>query len=76
MELSPIWNCSKINEGQVRAYGLDDVIELRDPGSEEGLFKEVLQATKEHQAWLEFMWSPTKPHQVWLLQDWLSQIAT
>ncbi|HAI07825.1 MAG TPA: hypothetical protein DCM17_00725 [Dehalococcoidia bacterium] len=60
VELSPIWNCSKINEGQVRAYGLDDVIELRDPGSEEALFKEVLQATKERRAWLGFMWSPTK----------------
>jgi len=44
----------------VRAYGLDDVIELRDPGSEEPLFKEVLQATKERRAWLGFMWSPTK----------------
>jgi len=56
----PIWNCSKINKGQVRAYGLDDVIELRDPGSEEALFKEVLQATKQRRAWLGFMWSPTK----------------
>jgi glycine betaine/proline transport system substrate-binding protein len=56
----PIWNCSKINEGQVRAYGLDDVIELRDPGSEEALFAEVLQATEERRAWLGFMWSPTK----------------
>ena len=60
MELSPIWNCSKINKGQVRAYGLDDVIELRDPGSEEALFKEVLQATEQRRAWLGFMWSPTK----------------
>ena len=60
MKLSPIWNCSKINEGQVRAYGLDDVIELRDPGSKEALFKEVRQANKERRAWLGFMWSPTK----------------
>ena len=59
----------------MRAYGLDDVIELWDPGSEEALFKEVLQATKERRAWLGFMWSPAKPHQLWLLQDWLSQIA-
>lgn len=44
----------------MRAYRLDDVIELRAPGSEEALFKEVLQATKERRAWLGFMWSPTK----------------
>ena len=36
------------------------MIGFRDPGSEEGLFKEVLQATKERRAWLGFMWSPTK----------------
>ena len=46
MELSPIWNCSKINEGQVRAYGLDDVIELKDPGSEEALFKKCFRRPK------------------------------
>ena len=44
----------------MRAFGLDDVIELRDPGSVEALLKEVLQATKERRAWLGFMWSPTK----------------
>ena len=56
----PIWNCSKINEGQVRAYSLDDVIGLRDPDPEGALFPEVLEATKERRAWLGFMWSPTK----------------
>ena len=56
----PIWGCSKINEGQVRAYGLNDVIELRDPGTEEELFDKVLQANKEGKPWLGYMWSPTK----------------
>lgn len=56
----PIWGCSKINEGQVRAYGLDDVIELRNPGSEEELFNRVLQANEDKLAWLGYMWSPTK----------------
>ena len=44
----------------MRAYGLYDVIELRDPGSKEALFPEVLEATKKRWAWLGFMWSPTK----------------
>ena len=44
----------------MRAYGLDDVIELRDSGSEDALFKEVLQATKQRRAWLGSMWGPTK----------------
>jgi len=56
----PIWGCANINEGQVSAYGLNDVIELRNPGSEEELFNKVLLATEEKLAWLGYMWSPTK----------------
>lgn len=56
----PFWNCSKINEGQVRAYGLDDVIELRNPGTEEEFFNKLLLATEGKTAWLGYMWSPTK----------------
>ena len=42
------------------AYGLNDVIELRNPDSEEELFNKVLLATEEKLAWLGYMWSPTK----------------
>ena len=53
------WICSKINEKQVRAYGLDDVIELRDPGSAEELFNKVLLANESQLPWLGYMWGPT-----------------
>ena len=56
----PFWNCSRINEGQVRAYGLDEVIELRDPGTEAEFFNKVLLAAEGRTAWLGYMWSPTK----------------
>lgn len=54
-----IWKCAKINEKQVRAYGLDDVIELRDPGSDEELFNKVLLANENQLPWLGYMWGPT-----------------
>jgi len=53
------WKCSKINEKQVRAYGLADVIQLRDPGSDEELFNKVLLANENQLPWLGYMWGPT-----------------
>lgn len=55
-----IWNCSKINEKQIKAYGLDDVIQLRDPGSDQELFDKVLLANDSKSPWLGYMWGPTK----------------
>ena len=54
-----IWNCAEINRQQVRAYGLDDVIELRDPGSPEALVEKLQLANESRRAWLGFMWGPT-----------------
>ena len=28
------WRCSGVNESQLKAYGLDDIITLQDPGSQ------------------------------------------
>jgi hypothetical protein len=56
----PIWGCAKINEGQVRSYGLSDVIDLRNPGSLEELENKVILATEDGLAWLGYMWSPIK----------------
>ena len=53
-----IWKCSKINEKQVRAYGLADVIQLRDPGSAEELSNKVLLANESQLPWLGYMWGP------------------
>ena len=59
-----LWNCpagskcAKINEKQVRAYGLDGVIELRDPGSSEALVEKLLLANESRLPWLGFMWGP------------------
>ena len=55
-----VWNCSKINEKQVRAYGLDEVIELRDPGSDQALFDKLQLAYESKQPWLGYMWGPTR----------------
>lgn len=55
-----IWKCAKINEQQVNAYGLSDVIELRDPGSNEALFDKLRLAYETKEPWLGYMWGPTR----------------
>lgn len=55
-----IWNCADINEKQVEAYGLDDVIELRNPRSDEELFNKLRLAYEDKLPWLGYMWGPTK----------------
>lgn len=52
--------CAKINEKQVRAYGLDDVIELREPRNYDALFDNFLRANEARNPWLGFMWGPTR----------------
>ena len=56
------WKCSGINESQVKAYGLDDIIEFQDPGSTAALFASLEGAYAKKEPWLGYMWGPsTKP---------------
>ena len=32
------WACSAVNQSQLEAYGLDNIITLQDPGSQASLF--------------------------------------
>ena len=52
-------NCAKINKKQVSAYGLDNVIQLRDPGSYDVLIEKLLLANESKTPWLGYMWGPT-----------------
>ena len=55
------WACSAINESQLVGYGLDDIIELKDPGSQAGLFASLTGAYEKGDAWLGYLWGPTQP---------------
>ena len=55
------WACSATNEGQVAAYGLDDVITLQDPGSQASLFASLQGAYDKGEPWLGYLWGPTQP---------------
>ena len=54
------WTCWKINRAQVNGYGLDDVIELQDPGSTNDHQASLENAYLRGEPWLGYMWGPTK----------------
>ena len=55
------WGCSEVNESQLQAYGLDDIITFQDPGSQAGLFASLEGAYTKGEPWLGYLWGPTKP---------------
>ena len=55
------WSCRRVNEEQIASYGLEDVIELRDPGTQAGLFASLEGAYLKGEPWLGYLWGPTKP---------------
>ena len=55
------WACYGVNEAQVKAYGLDDVIKIQDPGSQAALFASLTGAYEKKEPWLGYMWGPTQP---------------
>ena len=55
------WACRGVNDAQIEALGLADVIELRDPGSQAGLFASISAAGDRGTDWLGYMWGPTDP---------------
>lgn len=52
------WKCSAINQDQVDAYGLSDVIEIRRAASGDELFSSLRQAYGNRQPWLGYLWGP------------------
>ncbi len=57
----PGWECEKVNARKVMAYGLEDVVELTNPGSSAGLFADLEGAYQRGDAWIGYLWGPTKP---------------
>ena len=59
------WNCLRINESQLAAYGLDDIITLQDPGSQASLFASLEVAYAKGEPWLGYLWGPPSPLRRW-----------
>ena len=55
------WSCSGVNTLQAEAYGLDDILELKDPGTQAGLFASLTGAYEKGEPWLGYLWGPTQP---------------
>lgn len=56
----PGWSCEVRNEQQLYGYGLQDVIELINPGSFESLNSEIVSAFENREDILFYYWGPTE----------------
>ena len=54
------WACEIDNEAQVKAYGLEDVIELQNPGAQAALDAHIMGAYEKGEPALFYYWGPTK----------------
>ena len=54
------WACEGVNADKLKAYGLDDVINLQVPGGAAALFASLEGAYAKKEPWLGYMWGPTK----------------
>ena len=55
----PGWACEAVNAAQVEAYGLSDVVELVNPGSDAALQSEIRAAFLKQEPVLFYYWGPT-----------------
>ena len=55
------WSCWDINRQQVRAYGLDDYVQVTEPGATEGLYSSIRNAYEKREPWLGYMWGSADP---------------
>ena len=55
----PGWECEKVNEKKIVAYGFEDTVELVNPGSGEALNAEILSAYENNEDVLFYYWGPT-----------------
>ncbi len=54
------WACRAVNEGQIEAYGLSDIVELRDPGTTGALNAAIEGAYLKEEPVLFYYWGPTQ----------------
>jgi glycine betaine/proline transport system substrate-binding protein len=55
----PGWECEKINEKKIKAYGLDKTYNIFAPGSDAALNGSMAAAYKKGKPWFGYYWAPT-----------------
>ncbi len=55
----PGWECEGINRQKIRAYGLQDHVQLVNPGSATALASEIFSAFQRREPVLFYYWGPT-----------------
>ena len=55
------WACEEVNAEKVVSYGLEDTLDVVNPGSGAALFADIEAAYARGDAWLGYMWGPTRP---------------
>lgn len=55
------WSCEQVNAAQIEAYGLNDYVEVVNPGSGSALFEDLQGQYDREQPWLGYMWGTADP---------------
>lgn len=53
------WNCAKVNDAKLKAYGLDDDFNSFMPGSGPALATSLVSAYETGEPWVGYYWAPT-----------------
>ncbi len=53
------WACEEVNARKFEGYGLSDIVQLVDPGSEAAVAIELRRAADLRQPWFGYLWSPS-----------------
>ena len=55
------WACELVNAAQITAYGLDDHVEIVNPGDGSALNADVYGAYEQEEPWLGYQWGTNDP---------------
>ena len=55
------WACEEVNEAQVTGYGLDDHVEIINPGDGAALNADLYGAYEREEPWLGYQWGTNDP---------------
>lgn len=56
----PGWACEQVNAEKIASYGLDDHVQVINPGSEAALVADARSAFADGEPWLGYVWAPSQ----------------
>ena len=55
------WHCELVNAAQVAGYGLNEHVQIVNPGDQDSLFASINGAYRNREPWLGYMWGTGEP---------------